>query len=65
MELIDIERLRRVLGGEKTPLHRSTIFKAVKAGNLPKPIKVGKSNRWILSEVNAWLQARAKERDAA
>ncbi|EMY3600760.1 MULTISPECIES: AlpA family transcriptional regulator [Enterobacterales] len=30
----------------------------IKNGEFPKPIKLGRSSRWLQSEVEAWLQQR-------
>ncbi|MEY1581647.1 helix-turn-helix transcriptional regulator, partial [Providencia manganoxydans] len=30
-------------------------------GEFPKPIKLGRSSRWLKSEVEQWLQARIDE----
>ena len=29
------------------------------AGRLPRPLKVGRSNRWRLAEIRAWIEAGA------
>ncbi|WP_338628899.1 AlpA family transcriptional regulator [Yersinia intermedia] len=34
------------------------IYKLVKDGAFPKPIKLGRSSRWLKSEVENWLQKR-------
>lgn len=34
------------------------IYKLIKDGSFPKPIKLGRSSRWLKSEVEAWLQDR-------
>jgi len=34
------------------------IYKLIKDGTFPKPIKLGRSSRWLKSEVEAWLQER-------
>ena len=33
-------------------------FNNIKVGGFPAPIKMGRSSRWLKSEVEAWLQAR-------
>ena len=33
-------------------------YKLISEGHFPKPIKLGRSSRWLKSEVEAWLQAR-------
>jgi prophage regulatory protein len=38
----------------------------IAAGRAPRPIKVGpRSSAWLSSELDAYLEARANERDAA
>lgn len=32
--------------------------------DFPRPIKCGRSNSWLLSEVLSWIDARIAERDA-
>jgi len=42
------------------------IHREVEAGRFPRPIRLSvRSVGWLASEVNAWLSARAAERDAA
>ena len=33
-------------------------YKLIKVGGFPATIKMGRSSRWLKSEVEAWLQAR-------
>jgi predicted DNA-binding transcriptional regulator AlpA len=41
----------------------STLYRNIKAGKLPKPIRVGRgSSRWLRSEVEACLQAMIGDR---
>lgn len=35
-------------------------YKMIKDGLFPKPIKLGRSSRWLQSEVEDWLQKRIK-----
>jgi len=52
----DIELLMRT--GE------TTIYEAMKRGAFPRPLRVvGKSNRWLWSEVRGHLEDRRRERD--
>ncbi|EKK5498113.1 MULTISPECIES: helix-turn-helix transcriptional regulator [Enterobacteriaceae] len=37
------------------------IYKLIKDGTFPKPIKLGRSSRWLKSEVEAWLQERINQ----
>ncbi|EJD6656558.1 TPA: helix-turn-helix transcriptional regulator [Klebsiella pneumoniae] len=46
-----------------TGLTDKWFYKLIKDGAFPKPIKLGRSSRWLESEVEAWLQQRiAKSR---
>ena len=49
-----------------TGLPASTLYRKVAAGEFPAPIKLGESaSGWLLSEVEAWIEARREERDIA
>jgi predicted DNA-binding transcriptional regulator AlpA len=55
----------RIIGGENTPIHRSTLWRGINAGRYPKPLKIGPgTNRWRVSELLAVLEKAAAERDA-
>ena len=41
-----------------TGLTDKWFYKLIKDGAFPKPIKLGRSSRWLQSEVEAWLQQR-------
>lgn len=41
-----------------TGLTDKYFYKIIKDGRFPKPIKLGRSSRWLQSEVEAWLQQR-------
>ena len=34
------------------------------AGKIPKPVRIGNSVRWVVSEIDAWLQAGAPDRQS-
>ena len=52
-------RLSEVL--TRTALGRSTIYRLMRAGSFPEPLKVGvRAVRWRESEVEAWLAARPR-----
>jgi prophage regulatory protein len=61
---------RRLVGvselQQQVPLSRVWIWKLVKTGRFPKPIKLpgGKINFWFQDEVDAWIDARAAARDS-
>lgn len=44
-------------------MHPSTIYAEIKAGRFPKPVKLGRSSRWVESEIDAFIEARMHERD--
>lgn len=41
-----------------TGLTDKWFYKLIQDGIFPKPIKLGRSSRWLQSEVEAWLQQR-------
>ena len=41
---------------------RSRIYQLIGAGKFPKPIKLGKSSRWLKTEIDAWIQQQAAQR---
>lgn len=36
-------------------------YKLIQDGVFPKPIKLGRSSRWLQSEVEAWVQQRINQ----
>ncbi|MEX9821765.1 helix-turn-helix transcriptional regulator [Providencia vermicola] len=44
-----------------TGLTDKWFYKLIQDGEFPKPIKMGRSSRWLRSEVEAWMQARIDE----
>ena len=38
-------------------LSRSKVFDMRAAGQLPKPLKLGRSTRWRLADIEAWINA--------
>ena len=62
-DLVDETTACRILGGEQSPIHRSTLWRGINAGRYPKPLKVGPStNRWITGELQAVHERAAAER---
>lgn len=63
-DLVDERTACRILGGEQSPIHRSTLWRGIKAGRYPKPLKMGVSlNRWRQAELLAVHDQAAAERD--
>lgn len=51
---------------ERVGFSPSTIARRVKAGDFPKPVKLGPQTlAWVAEEVEAWLAQRIAERDQA
>ena len=62
MRLLDLSDLREM--GIK--YSRQHLHRLVKANKFPAPVKLGENrNAWIEAEINAYLEARVTERDAA
>jgi predicted DNA-binding transcriptional regulator AlpA len=63
-ELLDIEAVCRFLGGEKTPLNPSTVYRGIRDGNFPAPVRVGLHvSRWLRSELESALAWRVAARN--
>lgn len=57
-QFVDMVFITRLLG-----VSDKWIYRLIKEGLFPKQIKLGRSSRWLQSEVEAWLQQRiAKSR---
>lgn len=46
---------------ELTGLSDKWFYKLVQEGKFPKPVKFGRSSRWIEREVQEWLEARIND----
>ena len=60
-QLLDKAEVCRLFGGTR-PLNPSTIYRQIKQGLIPPPIKVGGSSRWLREECEAALQGMMEER---
>ena len=58
-ELITIAGFRKL-----AKLGTTTIYSGIQRGIFPKPIKIGRASRWLLSEVEAALAELASQRAA-
>lgn len=52
-QLVDMRFITKLTG-----LTDKWFYKLIKDGQFPKPIKLGRSSRWLRSEVEAWLLQR-------
>lgn len=55
-QFVDMKFITRLTG-----LTDKWFYKLIQDGGFPKPIKLGRSSRWLQSEVEAWLQHRIAE----
>ena len=55
-KLVDMAFITQLTG-----LTDKWFYRLIQQGLFPKPIKLGRSSRWLRSEVEAWLQQRIAE----
>jgi predicted DNA-binding transcriptional regulator AlpA len=60
-DLLDRRAVCELLGGSR-PINPSTLYRQIKAGRFPQPIKVGGSSRWLRSECEAVLRTLMEAR---
>jgi len=61
-QLLDKAEVCRLFGGTR-PLNPSTLYRGIKQGRFPKPVKVGPgTSRWLLSECEAALRLMVEVR---
>ncbi|MCH5054564.1 AlpA family phage regulatory protein [Escherichia coli] len=58
VSLMDDQMVDMAFITQLTGLTDKWFYKIIKVGGFPAPIKMGRSSRWLKSEVEAWLQAR-------
>jgi prophage regulatory protein len=46
-----------------TALKKSALYALIKEKKFPSPVKVAGQTAWVEGEVQAWIQARIRERD--
>ena len=60
------ERLLDVNGvAAKLGLSKSLVWRLAGGVDFPKPVRIESATRWLDSELDAWIQARASERRAS
>jgi predicted DNA-binding transcriptional regulator AlpA len=61
-ELLDRNTVCRLIGGTR-PINAATLYRGIRKGRYPKPVKVGPgSSRWLRVECEAALQAMVEGR---
>jgi predicted DNA-binding transcriptional regulator AlpA len=58
---LDLRSVCKFYGGVK-PLDPSTVYRNIRAGLIPKPVRIGGSSRWLRSECEASLKAMQEAR---
>jgi predicted DNA-binding transcriptional regulator AlpA len=53
--LLALPAVRHTVGG----ISRSSIYEQIQGGTFPKPVKIGRSSRWLASEIQAWVNTQA------
>jgi predicted DNA-binding transcriptional regulator AlpA len=61
--LLDRGEVCRYFGGNR-PINTATLYRGIRQGRYPKPVKIGGSSRWLRSECEAALQAMVDGRVA-
>jgi predicted DNA-binding transcriptional regulator AlpA len=63
IDLMDVAETCRFFGGSR-PLNPATLYRGVKSGRYPAPIKTGpNTNRWLRSECEAMIRLMIAARD--
>ncbi|EFJ0518408.1 AlpA family transcriptional regulator, partial [Escherichia coli] len=58
VSLMDDQMVDMAFITQLTGLTDKWFYRLIRDGAFPAPIKLGRSSRWLKSEVEAWLQAR-------
>jgi prophage regulatory protein len=57
--------LRLPAASKKVALGRDTIYRKVRAGTFPQPLKLSeRASGWLESELDSWIAAQAAKREA-
>ena len=59
--LLDRNGVCRMFGGNR-PINPATLYRKIRQGVLPKPVKIGGSSRWLRGECEAALQTMVEGR---
>ena len=62
-ELLERGEVCRLFGGTAKPIDPSTLYRGIRQGRYPRPVKVGPgASRWLLEECEAALQRMVEGR---
>ena len=60
---LSIDEVCTYVGGEKKPLHPTTVRAWVRDRSFPQPIPISSNTvRWRRSEIDAWLEAQRRSK---
>lgn len=59
MKLLDLDGL--ALKGIK--FSDTHIWRLIRAGDFPKPLKIGNRNHWVEAEIDAYVEAKLAQRE--
>ena len=63
LDLVDESTACELIGGRNSPISRATLWRGIRSGRYPQPLKIGAgSNRWRSSELVAVVEAAAAAR---
>ena len=63
-ELLHLDEVCRFFGGEGRPINQSTVYRGIKDGRFPPPIKPAPGiSRWLRSECEAARDRLAAQRE--
>lgn len=64
LALMDVGEACRFFGGANSPLNPATLYRGIKTGKYPHPVKVGPgTSRWLRGECVAAFRQIIAERD--
>ena len=65
LDLMDAREACQFFGGAHSPLNPATLYRGIKSGKYPKPVKIGEgTSRWVRAECEAALRKMIVERDS-
>jgi hypothetical protein len=63
-EMVSMAGAIAILSGRQRPMHHTTLYRGIKAGRFPAPIRIGPGSvRWLRSELVAVRDRMIAERD--
>lgn len=65
LPLIDDQFIDMAFMTQYTGLTDKWFYKLIQEGRFPRPVKFGRSSRWLKSELETWIQERIQESRSA